>query len=219
VVRGAGAGAEGVTRAAARLDATVAELRRLATPATRAGLARYAIPSHHALAEALFQTGIYEARLVAAFVADPAKLTPAQMNRWCQQFDNWAYCDTFCFHLFDRSPHAWKMVERWSKSKQEFVKRTAFALLWSLSLHDKGAGEERFERGLLLVERAAGDDRHFVQKAVNMALRAMARRAAIRPLALALADHLADADAPSARSIGRAAAREIRARAKGRDIT
>ena len=130
----------------------------------------------HELAAALWNTGWYEARMLASYVDDPACVTPAQMDRWCRDFDNWAICDTVCFVLFDRTPHAWRKVEQWSSRRDEFVKRAAFALLWGLTVHDKGADDARFVQGLCLVERAADDDRHFVKKAVNMALRAIGKR-------------------------------------------
>jgi 3-methyladenine DNA glycosylase AlkD len=170
-------------------------LKAHSTKATLQGMARYAIPSaqrhgramkdlkalgkqlgrQHELALALWDTGWYEARILTSFVADPAQLTAAQMDRWCRDFDNWAFCDTLSFNLFDRSPHAWAKVQQWSRLKGEFQKRTAFALLWSLALHDKQAGDEPFLRGLEIIEGAAGDDRNFVKKAVNMALRAIGR--------------------------------------------
>src|SRR6266704_1211727 len=171
-------------------------LKSHSTKATLDGMARYALPSNnafgvayrdmkvlgkrlgqnHRLAGALWDTGVYEARMVASFVADPSQVTPAQMDRWCKDFDNWAICDTMCFNLFDRTPLAWAKVTQWSSSKDEFVKRTAFALLWSLSVHDKRAGNEPFVQGLVFVERAASDERNFVKKAVNMALRAIGKR-------------------------------------------
>ena len=132
-------------------------LKRHGTKANREGMARYAIPSdkafgvsmadmkmlakrlgrNHELAAALWDTGWYEARMLAAFVDEPARVTPAQMDRWCRDFDNWAICDTACFPLFDRTPHAWRKVEQWSRRRDEFVKRAAFALLWGLTVHDK----------------------------------------------------------------------------------
>ena len=128
-----------------------------ASEKTRVGLARFAIPSehalgvtvrdlrllakqlgrNHALAAALWQTGIYEARMLTAFIDEPARVTPAQMDRWSRDFDNWAICDTLCFALFDRTPHAWAKVAQWSKRSNEFEKRAAFALLWALAAHDK----------------------------------------------------------------------------------
>ena len=98
------------------------------------------------------------------------------MDRWCRDFDNWAICDTVCFHLFDRTPHAWAKVTEWCDRPDEFVKRAAFALLASLALHDKPAADEPFLEGLPLIERAATDERNFVKKGVNWALRRIGRR-------------------------------------------
>ena len=101
----------------------------------------------HELAAALWNTGWYEARMLASFVDEPARVTPAQMDRWCRDFDNWGICDTVCFHLFDRTPHAWAKVARWSDKRDEFVKRAAFALLASLALHDKQRRRRAVPRG------------------------------------------------------------------------
>jgi 3-methyladenine DNA glycosylase AlkD len=95
----------------------------------------------HALALALWDTGWYEARLLTAFVDDPAKVTAAQMDRWARDFDNWGVCDTLCFSLFDRTPHAWRKAEQWAKQDAEFVKRAGYALLACLALHDKAASD------------------------------------------------------------------------------
>jgi 3-methyladenine DNA glycosylase AlkD len=86
----------------------------------------------HELAAALWDTGWYEARLLTSFVDEPARVTSAQMDRWCRDFDNWGLCDTVCFHLFDRTPHAWTKVTQWSGKRDEFVKRAAFALIAGL---------------------------------------------------------------------------------------
>lgn len=208
-------------------------LKEHATKATLDGMARYAIPSKHALgvamkdiklfgkqlgrnqelAAALWETGVYEARMLASFVGDPARITAVQMDKWCREFDNWAFCDTMCFNLFDRTPHAWKKVTQWSRGETEFVKRTAFALLWSLSLHDKHAGNENFIQGLTLIEREAGDERNFVKKAVNMALRAIGKRNPIlKAAASQVARRLADSPNPTARWIGKDALKELAAR-------
>lgn len=210
--------------------AVLAWLKSHATKATRDGMARYAIPSDNAygaamkdikalgkilgrnqkLAVDLWNTGVYEARMLVSFVGDPEKLTAAQMDRWCKEFDTWAYCDTLCCNLFDRSPHAWTMVEKWAGRKPEFEKRTAFALLWSLALHDKTAPDERFLRGLELIEREAEDDRNFVKKAVNMALRAIGRRnRALRAAATDVARRLAASKDKTASWNGRDALREL----------
>jgi 3-methyladenine DNA glycosylase AlkD len=96
---------------------------------------------------------VYEARMLASFVGDPAHLTAAEMDRWSRTFDNWAICDAVSFNLFDRSPHAWTKVAQWSSRSQEFQKRAAIALLWSLTVHDKSATNEKFARGLVLIGR------------------------------------------------------------------
>ena len=130
----------------------------------------------HALAQALWKTGWYEARMLSAFVADPARVTPAQMDKWTRDFDNWAICDHLCLHLYDRTPHAWKKIDEWGVRKEEFVKRAAFALLASVALHDKSTPDAPFKKTLKLIERAARDERNFVKKGVSWALRSVGER-------------------------------------------
>jgi 3-methyladenine DNA glycosylase AlkD len=213
-----------------QVASALAWLQGHATRATLGGMARYAIPSDHAygvamkdikalsktlgrdqaLAAALWRTGVYEARMLTSFVGDPARLTPAQMDRWCKDFDNWAFCDAMCFNLFDRSPHAWAKVAQWSREPGEFQKRTAFALLWSLSVHDKQAGNDAFVEGLALIEREAGDPRNFVKKAVNMALRAIGKRnPELHAAAVLVARRLAGSKDASAKWVGKDALREL----------
>ncbi len=164
----------------------------------------------HELALALWETGWYEARMLTSFVDEPERVTAAQMERWTREFDNWGICDTLCFNLFDRTPHAWGKVAQWSKRSEEFVKRTAFALLWSLSVHDKQAGDEAFLNGLRLIENAAGDERHLVKKAVNMALRAVGKRnPTLHAAAVAVAGRLAASAEAAPRWIGKDALREL----------
>ena len=168
----------------AQVESALVWLKRHSTKSTRDGMARFAIPSdhaygvsmkdikalgrtigcNHALAAALWETEVYEARMLASFVGDPEKLTPAEMDRWCKDFDNWAFCDAMSFNLFDRSPHAWSKVAEWSKRRKEFEKRTAFALLWSLTVHDKRAGDDQFIRGLALIERGGRRRTQFRQE-------------------------------------------------------
>lgn len=169
----------------------------------------------HSLALVLWDTGQYEARLLAAFVDEPDKVTSAQMDRWRRDFDNWAVCDTVCFHLFDRLPDraiAFKKIERWAEGREEFAKRAAFALLASVALHDKKERDGPFVRCLPLMERHAADPRNFVKKAVSWALRGVARRnRALNALAASLAKKLAEATEPSARWVGRDVLRQLRA--------
>jgi 3-methyladenine DNA glycosylase AlkD len=166
--------------------------------------------THHALALALWDSGWYEARILTSFVADPEQLSPALMDRWTRAFDNWAICDTLCFHLFDRSPHAWKKVHQWADAKEEFVKRTSFALLASLAGHDKTATDEQFLDTLPLIERAADDERNFVRKGVNWALRRIATRSRVLfDACKKLAEKLEKSPQPHTRWIGKDALREF----------
>jgi 3-methyladenine DNA glycosylase AlkD len=212
------------------VELVLAWLKRHSTKHSLEGMARYAIPSdnalgvsvtdirklakrigrNHDLAADLWKTGCYEARMLTSFIDDPSLVTAAQMDRWCRDFDNWAVCDTLCFHLFDRTPHAWAKVAQWSGKQEEFIKRAAFALLWSLTVHDKKAGDGPFLNGLLLIERAAGDERNFVKKAVNMALRAVGKRnPTLNAAALMVARRLAHSPQAAARWVGKDAIREL----------
>ena len=165
---------------------------------------------NHNLAIALWKTRWHEARMLATMVADPAKLTPAQMDRWCRDFDNWAICDTACFWFFDQSPHAWRMVNVWAKRKPEFEKRTAFALLASLALHDKTSPDARFRPCLRQIERAATDDRNFVKKGVSWALRGIGHRnAKLHAEAVRVATRLSKSSNSAARWVGNDALNDL----------
>jgi 3-methyladenine DNA glycosylase AlkD len=164
----------------------------------------------HALSEALWKTGWYEARMLASMVGEPAKVTSAQMERWAKSFDNWAVCDTATFVLWDRTPHAWAKVTEWSTRDEEFVKRAAFAMLASLTVHDTAAPDSNYLKGLKLIEREASDDRNFVKKAVNWALRSIGKRnRALNTAAVAVAKRLAEREDSAARWVGKTALREI----------
>lgn len=166
----------------------------------------------HALAQALWESGWYEARLLAAYVADPSAVSARQMDQWARGWDNWGVVDTHCFVLFDRSPLAWKKVEQWSRRKEEYIRRGAFALLACLALHDRTAPEARFLATIPLLERAATDDRNFVRKAVAWALRAMGapRRPAVRRAVIALAGRLVASGDPTAQALGRGALKDLK---------
>lgn len=131
------------------------------------------------LAQALWNTGWHEAKALASFVADPKLTTPAMMDAWCHDFINWADCDTACFVLFDKTPHALAKVKQWAKRKPEFEKRAAFALLASCALHDKKGPDEPYLALLPLTVAAASDERNFVKKAVSWALRSLGGRSAV----------------------------------------
>ena len=126
----------------------------------------------HALAADLWKSGWYEARLLATMVDDPGQVTRKQMNAWAADFDNWGICDTACFHLFDRTPFAWEKARQWATSPREFVKRAGFAMMAGQAGHDKAAPDAQFLALMPLIEKGARDDRNFVMKGVNWALRA-----------------------------------------------
>jgi 3-methyladenine DNA glycosylase AlkD len=173
----------------------------------------------HELAAALWETEWYEARLLCAYVDDPQAVTLEQMERWARAFDNWAVCDTLCFALFDRTPHAWRKIEQWSTRREEFVKRAAFALLASVALHDKRLGDAPFLEALQLIDRAADDERNFVKKGVSWALRGIGRRSApLCAAALALAHGLAASADPTRRWIGKDALRDLDRRVTAHEL-
>ena len=205
-------------------------LKRHSTRATLEGMARYSIPSDHAygvamkdikalgktlgrnqpLAVALWATGVYEARMLASFVGDPAQLTPAQMERWCKDFDNWAFCDAMSFNLFDRTPHAWAKVAQWSTRRNEFEKRTAFALLWSLTVHDKAPATSCSSRASRSSNAKRVTSATSSRRPSNMALRAIGKRnRALNAAAMVVARRLANSKDATARWVGKDALREL----------
>ncbi len=221
---------ESIRSGADDVGTAVAWLKSRGTKRAREGMARYGLPSekafgvsmsdiqklgkrlgrNHDLAAALWDTGWYEARLLASFVDDPVLVRPAQMDRWCRDFDNWGVCDTVCFVLFDRTPHAWRKIAPWTRRRDEFQKRAAFALLACLALHDKEAADGPFLLSLPLVERAASDERNFVKKGVSWALRAIGRRnRALNRAALTVARRLSASPKEAAQWVGRDALREL----------
>jgi 3-methyladenine DNA glycosylase AlkD len=213
-----------------RVAAALAWLKKRSSKAVRDGMARYAIPSDHALgvrmadiqklgkqlgrdhalALALWKTGVYEARMLTAYVDDPARVTPAQMDAQARDFDNWAICDTLCFALWVHTPHAFTKIRQWATHRDEFVKRAAFALLASVALRDKETGDAPFLRGLKFIEKAASDERNFVKKGVNWALRGIGdRNVALNKAAITLAKKLALSAAPAPRWVGKDALRQL----------
>ncbi len=163
---------------------------------------------NHALAEQLWASGNHDARMLATMVDDAALVTPAQMDRWVADCDNWGLVDTACFHYWDRSPHAMKQIEKWVKAKPEFTKRAGFALLASCALH-KTITDEQCLRGLELIEVHANDPRNFVKKAVNWALRAIGGKKSpkCRAAARELAEQLSVSEDATERWVGRDAMR------------
>ncbi len=168
------------------------------------------IGTDHALALKLWASGIHEARLLAAFVDDSARVTDAQMERWVIQFDSWDVCDQCCGNLFDRTPFAYRKAVEWSKRMPEFQKRAGFALMAYLAVHDRGARDSAFEKFFPLIARGSMDERNFVKKAVNWALRQIGKRNLyLNRAAIKTASEIAKLDSKSARWIAADALREL----------
>ena len=164
----------------------------------------------HALAGKLWTTGIHDARCLAALIDDPAQVTPRQMERWAGDFDSWAVCDTACCCLFDKTPCAWDKAIEWTGREPQYVKRAGFVLMAALAVHDKKADDERFESFFPLLLRHADDERNFVKKAVNWALRQIGKRnRRLNRLAIQAAGKIRRVDCRSARWIASDALREL----------
>ncbi|MFN2590543.1 MAG: DNA alkylation repair protein [Actinomycetota bacterium] len=215
-----------------RSSDAIDELKARADPVARAAMARFGIRGEgvlggspvphlrrmaralgrdHGVAEELWSSGIHEARLLATPVDEPAKVTPAQMERWAADCDSWDLVDGACLNLFWRTPHAWDAVERWSGRRDEFVKRAAFALMAALAVRHAAAPDERFVRLLGLVEREAADARNVVRKAVNWALRQIGKRnSTLHAAAIESAERILRDGPRSARWVASHALRELR---------
>jgi 3-methyladenine DNA glycosylase AlkD len=168
------------------------------------------IGKDHSLTEQLWRTGIYDARILAAFIDDPKLVTEKQMESWVKDFDNWAICDGVCIHLFRKTPFAWKKAKAWSKRKEEFVKRAGFTLFATLAVHDKQADDKKFLQLLLIIKRESKDERNGVKKAVNWALRQIGKRnIELNKKAIRIALEIKKVDAPAARWIAGDALREL----------
>jgi 3-methyladenine DNA glycosylase AlkD len=165
----------------------------------------------HARAARLWASGVHEGMMLAIFVEEPGKVTEEQMERWAKDFGSWDICDQACTDLFDQTPLAWKKAREWSERKEEFVKRGAFALIAGLAVHDRKAKDADFEALFPLIERQAWDDRNFVRKAANWALRNVGKRnISLNAKAVAAAEKIAKQDSKSARWIASDALRELR---------
>ena len=166
----------------------------------------------HALSVSLWETGIHEARMLAAFIGDPAKVSRAQMEQWVKDFDSWDICDQTCSALFDKTPYAYQCAAEWAVRPEEFVKRAGFAMMAALAVHDKKADDVSFENFFQAIIVASDDGRNFVKKAVNWALRQIGKRNMhLHGKALQTAHMLAKSEHASARWIASDAIRELSA--------
>jgi len=183
-----------------RLGVSVPQMRKMAKE----------LGKNHKLALGLWKTGIPEARIVAAMIDEPELLTEKQMEDWVKGIDSWDICDQVCMNLFEKSPLAWKKILDWSKREEEFVKRTAYALIACLAWHNKDAEDEQFISLFPVMKRGATDERNFVRKAVNWALRNVGKRNVnLNRAAIDTAKELSGIDSKSARWIASDAIREL----------
>lgn len=213
------------------IETTLSHIKSLAKPGNREGMARFGIRvddafgvsiyelrkiakesgTDHKLALGLWETGNHEARILAGMIDDPALVTETQMERWVKDFNSWDMCDQVCSNLFDRTKYAYKKSVEWTKRDEEFVKRAGFVLMAALSVHDKHAADPKFEKFLPIIERHATDERNFVKKAVNWALRQIGKRNAhLNKKAIDVAERIGKTESKAARWIASDALKELR---------
>jgi 3-methyladenine DNA glycosylase AlkD len=212
------------------LSSVITLLKKNANPKNVAGMARFGInPKNtlgisvpflrslakkigkdHKLAAQLWRTKIHEARLLAGFIDDPKLVTAEQMDSWVKDLDSWDVCDQVCSTLFDKTPYAYRKARQWTKSSQEYVRRAGFAMMACLAVHDKKAPDRKLLQFFPLIQKYSTDERNFVKKAVNWALRQIGKRhPTLRKPAILLAKKLANSSSPSARWAGKDALREL----------
>jgi len=164
----------------------------------------------HKLAQELWVSGIHEARILACFIDKPEEVTESQMGKWVKDFDSWDVCDLCCSDLFDRTKLAHQKAAEWSERKEEFIKRAGFTLMAALAVHDKKASDAEFTKFLPIIKREATDDRNFVRKAVNWALRNISKRNLnLNKMAIKTAQEIQKIDSKAARWIAADALREL----------
>ena len=222
-------GAGGNQGIAMEYEEIITRLKAQANPANVAGMARFGITTDntlglsiydlrkiakeikkdHELALKLWDSGIHEARILASFVDEPDKVTEAQLERWVKDFDSWDVVDQVS-DLIWRTPHVVKKIHEWSRRDEEFVKRTAFSLIAELAWHDKKMADGDFEQFFAVIKTAATDERNFVKKAVNWALRNIGKRnKALNQRAIQVAREIQQLDSKPARWIAADALREL----------
>lgn len=213
-----------------QLDSILKRLQSLGNPKAVEGMARFGITTlkafgvstpvlkemareigkNHDLALELWSTGVLEARGIAAVIDEPSKVTEKQMEEWVKDFDNWAVCDGCCMYLFDKTTFAWKKVVEWSRREKEFEKRAAFSLMAVLAVHNKKAKDKQFLSLFPIIKREAVDERNFVRKAVNWALRQVGKRnLALNKKAIQVAKEIQKMDSRSAKWVAADALREL----------
>jgi len=167
-------------------------------------------PDIHILAGQLYGSGYHEAKILAGMIDDPKLVTEKQMDAWIVGFDSWDVCDQVCMNLFDKTPFAYKKAIEWTKREPEFERRAGFALMACLVWHDKRANDSQFLPFFPLIKKYATDERNFVKKAVNWALRQIGKmRPGLKKEALKTAEEILKIDSKSAQWIAKDALREL----------
>jgi len=193
-----------------RLGLSIPELRKMAKE----------IGKDHKLALELWASGLQEARILAAMIDRPEEVTEEQMERWVRDIDSWDVCDQVCMNLFERVPFARRKISEWARREEEFVKRTAYSLIACLAWHDKKATDEDLMEYLPIIKDGAMDERNFVKKAVNWALRSIGKRNAnLNRAAMETAKEVQQMDSRAARWVAADALRELESEAVQRKIT
>ena len=208
----------------------VKKLKSLSNPEAVAGMARFginpentygvSIPNlrrmakeigkEHTLARQLWSSGIHEARILAGMINEPEMVTEKQMEEWVRDFDSWDVCDQVCMNLFEDTPFAYKKAIAWSKRKDEFIKRAGFVMMARLVVSDKKADDKQFEQFLPIIKRESADNRNFVKKAVNWALRQIGKRnLRLNKKAIEIAKEIQKIDSKSARWVAADALKEL----------
>ena len=211
-------------------DEIIKKLKSLSSPKNVEGMARFGINSKntlgvsmpnvrkiakeigkdHKLAERLWNSKIHEARILASLVDEPEKISEKQMEKWVYDFDSWDVCDQICSNLFDKTEFAYKKVFEWSERKEEFVKRAGFVLMATMSVHDKKMRDSEFQKFFPLIKKYSTDERNFVKKAVNWALRQIGKRNInLNKKAINLAKEIQEIDSKTAKWIARDALCEL----------
>jgi 3-methyladenine DNA glycosylase AlkD len=168
------------------------------------------IGKNHELALELWESGYHEARHVAAMIANPKLVTKSLMNKWIRDFNSWDLVDGTCSNLFRKSEYAYEMIPVWAKRLKEFERRTAFSMIAYLAVHDKEKNDEEFLQFFPLIVKYSTDERNFVKKAVNWALRQIGKRSLfLREEAIKVAEEIKKIDSKSARWIAHDALREL----------
>ncbi len=178
------------------------------------------IGKEHTLAQQLWSSGIHEAKILAGMIDVPEVVTEKQMEQWVKEFDSWDVCDQVCMNLFEDTPFAYKKAIAWSKRKEEFIKRAGFVMMARLAVSDKKADDKQFEKFLPIIKRGAADNRNFVKKAVNWALRQIGKRnLRLNKKAIEIAKEIQKIDSKSARWIAADALKELTNKAVQKKIT